>query len=223
MPPHATFACSHVRSHTRRAQDSLASVSFAAFRDNQLWRYNQLCLPGQTGVYPSCPPCNEGTFKSTIADAACSVCPPSMSSEQGATSVDHCFCIAGFAGGPGLVPCSVCGANSWSSKASQFCEPWYVRTCHSDVLAHLAKQFGPSPPAAVAQPSQLGVVRSERVCGRLRLRKPSHAVSSRPFSSRPRVSFVQDVGFTPAITSCVACPRKHSTIALHNPTTWSRS
>jgi hypothetical protein len=86
---------------------------------NDLWRLQQLCRPGFTGVYPTCSPCSASSYKeifgardspaSILCDcsssdfsvllrdagsASCLVCPASASSLAGATSRLACTCVS---------------------------------------------------------------------------------------------------------------------------------
>eukprot|EP00929_Paragymnodinium_shiwhaense_P078033 TRINITY_DN40357_c0_g1_i1.p1 TRINITY_DN40357_c0_g1~~TRINITY_DN40357_c0_g1_i1.p1 ORF type:complete len:2198 (-),score=442.54 TRINITY_DN40357_c0_g1_i1:83-6196(-) len=61
-----------------------------------------------------CQMCPVGRFKSLVADAACSACPDSQSTEEeGATNQRQCFCVAGTAYTAGGTTCLDCPIGSY--------------------------------------------------------------------------------------------------------------
>lgn len=77
-----------------------------------------------------CKPCGAGTYSN--GSVVCAMCPPYMTSEQGATSKSDCVCEAGSAG----VPCAPCAAGSAKSSAGPgVCEPCAAGTYSESVGA----------------------------------------------------------------------------------------
>ena len=99
-----------------------------------------VCAPGFTRVGGTCVECENGFFKTSPGDGACTRCPTSMTTElTGATTQDLCVCAPGeFLSSTSPLACSACPTDTFQTA---FARPSACQACRNNAT---------SPPGATA-------------------------------------------------------------------------